>query len=435
MRRRRRVQPLLLLIWIAGTIALLGVLIVLGFNSIFAPRVMAWVEENPGAIEHGIVQDFVRWYSPELLADEPASDERAARDGDDRAGRDREPDRPRRSLAEGLISSEIAFHYAVINAEPGGNDRRRAPSTCRRPCDRRRSSPRSRARSSARRRRVTLVEGHRLEEIVATFAASEMTMNMEEFASILYAPPAEILNEFAFLADLPAGRSLEGYIRPETFEFQISGENATPTYVVRCLLTSLEEALSEEILAGIRSQGADARRGDHHRQHRRARGGHRRGAPADRGGLHQPLPAIRELGDRRPAQRRPDAPVRPRHRRRPAGGSPAAGQHRGRLPARRRVGQRRVVAAAPGRRRRGRARGVPARLPDLHADRAAPDTDRRAAHRLASTRSPARPLEEGYLYFVAGCPNGVRDGSHYFATTLPEHNANIARANEECAGV
>ena len=75
MRRRRRIEPLLLVAWIAGSIALLGVLIVFGFNAFFAPRVMAWVEENPGAIEHGIVEDFVQWYRPEALADEPASAE------------------------------------------------------------------------------------------------------------------------------------------------------------------------------------------------------------------------------------------------------------------------------------------------------------------------------------------------------------------------
>ena len=40
-----------------------------------APRVMAWVEQNPGAIEHGIVQDFVQWYQPEVLADEAAASE------------------------------------------------------------------------------------------------------------------------------------------------------------------------------------------------------------------------------------------------------------------------------------------------------------------------------------------------------------------------
>jgi cell division protein YceG involved in septum cleavage len=35
---------------------------------------------------------------------------------------------------------------------------------------------------------------------------------------------------------------------------------------------------------------------------------------------------------------------------------------------------------------------------------------------------------------VAGCPNGKRDGSHYFAKTYKEHQANIAKANQECAG-
>src|SRR5919106_819050 len=69
-RRRRRVQPLLFLAWVAGVIALVGVLLVVGFVTIFAPRVMAWVEENPGSIEHGLVQDFVDWYAPGELSDE-----------------------------------------------------------------------------------------------------------------------------------------------------------------------------------------------------------------------------------------------------------------------------------------------------------------------------------------------------------------------------
>jgi len=58
-----------------------------------------------------------------------------------------------------------------------------------------------------------------------------------------------------------------------------------------------------------------------------------------------------------------------------------------------------------------------------------------AAPRIDSIAAVASaPLDQGYLYFVAGCPGGTRDGSHYFASTLDEHNANIARANEECAG-
>jgi UPF0755 protein len=58
-----------------------------------------------------------------------------------------------------------------------------------------------------------------------------------------------------------------------------------------------------------------------------------------------------------------------------------------------------------------------------------------AAPRIGSLEAVATaPVDDGYLFFVAGCPDGNRDGSHYFATNLDEHNANIARANEECAG-
>ena len=38
----------------------------------------------------------------------------------------------------------------------------------------------------------------------------------------------------------------------------------------------------------------------------------------------------------------------------------------------------------------------------------------------------------GYYYFVAACPGGKRDGSHYFAKTLAQQEANIAKANAEC---
>jgi UPF0755 protein len=58
-----------------------------------------------------------------------------------------------------------------------------------------------------------------------------------------------------------------------------------------------------------------------------------------------------------------------------------------------------------------------------------------AAPRPGSLAAVANaPLDQGFLYFVAGCPNGQRDGSHYFATNIAEHQANIAQANTECAG-
>src|ERR671917_262441 len=115
MRRRRRVQPLLLVLWIAGSITLLVAAIIFGFNSFFAPRVMAWVEQNPGAIEHGIVQDFVQWYRPEVLADEPASSEQRRVSVTIEQGAT-ETSIGRQLLEENLIQSEIAFQWAIINA-------------------------------------------------------------------------------------------------------------------------------------------------------------------------------------------------------------------------------------------------------------------------------------------------------------------------------
>jgi UPF0755 protein len=56
-----------------------------------------------------------------------------------------------------------------------------------------------------------------------------------------------------------------------------------------------------------------------------------------------------------------------------------------------------------------------------------------ASPRISSIEAVAfADTESGYFYFVAGCPNGERDGSHYFARTFGEHQQNIARANEEC---
>ncbi len=242
-RRRRRIQPLLLLAWIAGTIALLGVLIFLGFNVFFAPRVMAWVEENPGAIEHGIVQDFVKWYAPEELADEPASTEHR------RVTIQVESGATDTSIGQilfdqGLIKSRVAFQYAIIQAGREGT----LPvgvfdlSPTLKPSE---IVAALQGQEFAPTTTVTIREGLRLEEEVAAFAASEMTMNMEEFAAILEAPPAEILNEFDFLADLPAGRSLEGYIPPDTYEFEISGDRGSPTFIVRDLLTQFERSFTQ----------------------------------------------------------------------------------------------------------------------------------------------------------------------------------------------
>ena len=432
MRRRRRVQPLLLLMWILGTIALLGVLIVLGFNAFFAPRVMSWVEENPGAIEHGIVQDFVGWYQPEALADEPASTEtrRVTVTIPDGAT---ETTIGEQLFADGLISSRIAFHYAIISAGREGTiaagtfdlSPTLRPSEIVAALQGQKFGPTT---------DITILEGLRLEEVVATFAASEMTMNMEEFASLLYAPPPNILNEFPFLADLPAGRSLEGYIRPDTYQFQIAGKNATPRFVVRQLLTEFEKALSDEIVAGIQAQGLTLDEAvniasivereaviPEEREQIAAVYINRLQNPENgiTNGLLNADPTLQyglTTGELRPV------------------GHPLLANTEGSfLP----VDEWGNVEWWPQIQVPGGEVALEESLLGFqtYTQPGLPPSPI-ASPRTASLAAVASaPLDQGFLFFVAGCPDGERNGSHYFAATLEEHNANIAKANQECAGL
>ncbi len=117
-RRRRKFQPLILVTWFAVAIGLLGVLLFVGVLA-FSPRLMAWIEEHPGSIEHGIVRDFVRWHDPAALADEPvnAGGARitvvvAAGTSDSAIGK--------LLFDKGLIKSQLAFQYAVLQAGRSG---------------------------------------------------------------------------------------------------------------------------------------------------------------------------------------------------------------------------------------------------------------------------------------------------------------------------
>ena len=431
MRRRRRVQPLLLVAWIAGSIALLVFLIVLGFNALFAPRVMAWVEENPGAIEHGLVQDFVQWYQPEVLADAPASEEQRRVTVTVESGAT-DTSIGQLLFDEGLISSEIAFQYAVISAGREGTLNFGTYDL----------SPRLRPSEIVAALQgvpfgpttsVTLLEGLRLEEVVAAFGASEMTMNLEEFAAILQAPPADLLNQFDFLIDLPAGRSLEGYIPPETLEYQISGTDATPRKVVERLLTEFGTKLTPEIREAIAAKGLTIDEAviiasivereaviDDERPLIAAVYVNRYLNP-DNGqtnGLLNADPTLQyglTTGEVRPE------------------GHPLLANTEGSfLP----VDEWGAADWWPQLQVGGGDVALEEFLLGFQTyTRAGLPPMPIAAPRIGSIDAVAHaPLDNGYLFFVAGCPDGTRNGSHYFAATLDEHNANIARANEECAG-
>jgi len=427
-RRRRRVEPLLLIMWIGGLIALLGILIVLGFNVFFAPRVMAWVEENPGAIEHGLVEDFVQWYRPEVLADTPASDEQR------RVTVNVETGATDTSIGqllydEGVIGSQIAFQYAVINAGREGTLAAgvydlfptMTPSEIVATLQ---GQPFGEVTS------VTLREGLRIEEIVATFAASEMTMNIEEFASLLQAPPADLLNQYDFLADLPAGRSLEGYIAPETIEYEVGADAID---VVRGLLDQFQASLTDEIIAGIDAKGLTLDEAIII-----ASIVEREAVIDEERPLIAAVYAKRFLEPENPqtvGQLNADPTLQyglTTGEQRPEGHPLLAEGDGATLPA----DEWGSIDWWP----QLQAGGAEVALEEFllgfqtYTQAGLPPMPI-AAPRIGSLEAVASaPIDDGYLFFVAGCPDGTRDGSHYFATTLDEHNANIARANEECAG-
>jgi UPF0755 protein len=373
----------------------------------------------------------VEWYQPEAIADEPASDEVRRVTVQIPQGAT-ETDIGNILFDDGLISSRIAFHYAVITAGREGTIAFGAfdLSPTLRPSE---IVATLKGEEFGPTTDVTIIEGSRLEEVVATFAQSEMTMNMERFAAVLQNPPVEVLEDFEFLNDLPRGRSLEGYIRPDTYNFQIAGEHATPRAVARGLLRQFEEALSDDILRGIENQGltldeaviiASIVEREAVVEEERARIAAvyiNRIQNPDNGitnGLLNADPTLQyglSTGDLRPKGH----PLVPR-----GGGGFLRVDEWGSV-------EWWPMLQIPG--------GEVALEEELlgfqtYTQPGLPPMPI-ASPRTSSLEAVANaPVDEGYLFFVAGCPNGDRDGSHYFARTLEEHNANIAQANQECAG-
>jgi UPF0755 protein len=410
MRRRRSFQPAVLIAWFAGVIALLGVLIFLGFLA-FAPGLMSWVEEHPGSIEHGVVQDFVEWYRPGALDDVPASD-----------------DGPRVTVvveegsssteigellfSEGLVRSRLAFQFAVLQA---GRESTLAAGTYDLSPSLRPSQIVAALRQvPGEEVEVVIREGWRLEEIVGYLGTTNLTMNLEQFAELAKTPPIDLLRNYDFLADLPVGRSLEGYLYPDTYRLDA---NASAREVIERLLTTFGERLTPEIRDQIAGQGLSideavrlasiVEREAVLDEERPIIAGvylnRIRNQTAGTVGLLQADPTLQyalataELG------------TRP-------------------------VDDWGLIEWWPALQVGGNDVELPPELADYqtYKVKGLPPTPI-SAPRIASIAAVAAPdTASGYFYFVAACPNGERNGSHYFARNYDEHLANIAKADAEC---
>jgi len=410
-RRRRTFQPVVLLAWIAGVAALAGVLIFLGFLA-FAPRLMEWVEQNPGSIEHGIVRDFVEWYDPGALADEPLGGDQRITVTVPLGANDRAIGEL--LVGEGIVRSALAFQAAVIEAgregtlEAGTYDL--SPSM-------RPSQIVAALRNEAGEEiELTFREGWRLEEVVGYLGSTTLTLNLEEFATLVQRPPADLLNQYAFLADLPRDRTLEGYLYPDTYRVFA---NISERAMVERLLDNFETRYTEEIAQAIEAHGLSV---------------------DEAVALASIVEREAVLEEERPLI----AGVYLNRINNPEGETAgllnadptlqyalSTREHRDAA-----VDEWGTLEWWPQLQVGGADVELPRRLAayQTYLNPGLPPTPI-ASPRISSLEAvAAADTESGNLYFVAGCPGGQRDGSHYFARTYGEHQANVARAREECAG-
>jgi UPF0755 protein len=415
-RPRRRFQPIVLLLWLAGVAALAAFLIFIGFLA-FAPRLMSWVEENPGSIKQGIVLDFVRWYQPSAIADAPASDSVARVTFQVPTGAN-DTAIGHLLFQKGLIRSELAFQYYVIAAGREGTLQAGAydlsPSL----------TPSAIVAALRQEKGVELTirirEGWRLEQIVGYLSRTPLTMNLDDFVRLVKDPPADLLAKYDFFANLPVSRSLEGYLFPDTYRVDA---NTTARALVEKLLDTFKARVTPLRAAiGKKSVGG-------------------RAMTLDQAVV---LASIVE----REAVKDTERPL-------------IAGVYLNRLNSDETAG---LLNADPT-----LQYGL-ATATYLTGEKAVPDTGWAgvnwwaqlktggadiklpvqlaryqtyltaglppspiAAPGLASLKAVASAnTAAGYFYFVAACPGGKRDGSHYFAKTYSQQLANIAKANATC---
>jgi UPF0755 protein len=409
--RGRRFQPFILLVWFGAVVAAAAGAIFIGLLTL-SPQLMTWVEAHPGSVDNGLVRDFVLWYQPDALADVPAADsgprvtiivEQGATDSG--IGH--------LLFLRGVVRSELAFQYAVQRAGRSGDLQAGVYDL----------SPTltpSEIVAALRQQpgvevTITIREGWRLEEIAAYLATTKLTMNVDEFVAIAKTPPPDLLANYDFLAGLPTGRTLDGYLYPDTYRVDA---NATARQVIEKLLDTFGLRLTPEIRAQIaaRKLGANAMTID---QAVRLASIVEREAVLDE---ERPVIAGVYLNRLNTAGWRLQADPTLQY-------GVATAAHGG-APVNQWGDIDWWAPLATG--------GSEVKLPDAllgyqtyQHDGLQPGAI--SAPRIASIAAVAAPdTSKGYFFFVAGCPNGVRDGSHYFAVTLAQHNANIAKANAEC---
>ena len=144
-----------------------------------------------------------------------------------------------------LVRDHVAFVYLVVSQErsdtiEAGTYRLRATMTPQEILDALRRAP-------VKTVTIALREGLRLEQITAYLQTLPLKTDIARFYELVSKPPATLLANFPWL-EIPEGRSLEGFLAPDTYQVW---EDITPTDLVRLLVDNYQRQLGDDLLERI----------------------------------------------------------------------------------------------------------------------------------------------------------------------------------------
>jgi UPF0755 protein len=96
---------------------------------------------------------------------------------------------------------------------------------------------------------ITFPEGWTIKQMAARLSANGFSG--DEFLAIVNNPSQELKDKYKFLSEIPAGKSMEGYLFPDTYYF---AKDATAQDIVEKMLKNFDAKISANMLADVAKQ-------------------------------------------------------------------------------------------------------------------------------------------------------------------------------------
>ena len=262
-RRGRGVPGFLKFILFTGILAVVVVAAALtALRPLVRDAIVAWAWDNPSSLRLSFVADFIREDLKEdgLLEATPSSDPEEV--VFEVVSGDTPQTLAPRLEEEGFITSERAFLFTAIEDELAGNLQAGLFLL------RRDMTPAEVVEGLVENRiivttvDVTFRESLRLEQMTAQLQTIDSAVDPQAFYDLVKQPPAELRAEYPWLATagLPEGASLEGFLYPATYRLVTSAsggpdEVTTADILVRMMLDKFHDAVGDARLAVPETRG------------------------------------------------------------------------------------------------------------------------------------------------------------------------------------